>query len=280
MNSSDNSDYVPFVKWVGGKRRVINTYLYKYIPKDFKTYIEPFLGGGAMLSYLRPKKAIINDINSELINTYKSIKNDYKAVINNLNFYKENHSQKLYYKVRRNIEQDNFKNAARFIYLNKTCFNGMYRVNSNGEFNVPWNNKNKSKLKLYDLKNIKWWNEYLNKNKITILNKSYLDVLDRAKKDDFVYCDPPYDYELDTKGFDSYNQDAFGQKNQILLANKLKELDKKKVKWMLSNHNTKLINELYDNFHIIPITTNRMINSKANKRKGTGKEVVVINYEI
>ena len=232
-----------------------------------------------MFCYIKPSNAIINDINDELITCYKMIKENDKKLLNVLDEHIKKHSKEYFYKVRENIEVSDINIAARFLYLNKTCFNGMYRVNSNGKFNVPFNGKTKG-LKIYDTNNIKNWNKFLNDNNIKVLNKNFCEILDMAKVGDFIYCDPPYDYEEGTLGFDSYNKSSFGQKNQIMLANKLKELDKKNIKWMLSNHDTRLINELYKDFNIIKISTNRMINSNANKRMNTGNEVVVINYEI
>ena len=233
-----------------------------------------------MLCYLQPKNAIINDINNELISTYKCLKNYPSELIKQLDFYKQKHNKEYFYKIRKETNTKQIDVAARFIYLNKTCFNGLYRVNAYGQFNVPFNFKNKDSLNLYNKENILNWNKYLKNNNIKIFNKNYLEILDLAKEGDFVYCDPPYDYEIGVKGFDSYNKSSFGQENQIKLANKLKKLDSINVKWMLSNHNTKLINELYKNFHIRYIDTNRMINSKANSRIRTGKEVIVTNYEI
>ncbi len=257
---------------------MITNHLSKYLPNDFNTYIEPFVGGGAMLCYLEHNKAIINDLNKELIDSYLSIKNHHLELMSLLDEYKSNHSQRYYYQIRSDFKESQLDIAARFMYLNKTCFNGMYRVNSNGIFNVPFNGKTKDKLNLYSKDNIDRWHQYLKNNKIKIYNKRFEQIIDMAQPGDFVYCDPPYDYEVNTTGFDSYNKDSFGQAGQIRLANKLKELDKKGVKWMLSNHNTQLIRELYKDYQIINIKTNRMINAKASKRVLSGDEVVVINY--
>ncbi len=258
---------------------MITNHLNQLLPDKFNTYIEPFVGGGAMLCHIHPEKAIINDINAELIASYKSIKDDCNKLMNLLDEYKKHHNEKYYYKIRATLFENEYDIAARFMYLNKTCFNGMYRVNAEGKFNVPFNNKTKDKLNLYSVSNINNWSQYLKKNKVKIFNKSFEKILDLAKEGDFVYCDPPYDYEVDTIGFDSYNKDSFGQEGQKKLAQKLIELDKRGVKWMLSNHNTKLINELYKEYRILNIKTNRMINSKADKRISTGDEVVVMNYE-
>lgn len=267
----------PFVKWVGGKRQVINTHLKNYLPKEFNNYIEPFVGGGALFFYLHPKKAIINDINKELITTYRVVEKNKDELIKTLDNHLENHSEEYFYKIRDLEYQNNVDIAARFIYLNKTGFNGLYRVNSNNKFNVPFNKKLKENLTLYEMSNLNEISNYLNKNKVKIFNVDFEKILNKAKENDFVFCDPPYDYE--DGGFDSYTKKAFGKEGQTRLANTLKKLDQKNVKWMLTNHNTKFINELYADFKIIPISTNRNINSDGSKRKKCGKEVVVVNYE-
>lgn len=267
----------PFIKWVGGKRHVINNHLKQYLPNKFNTYIEPFVGGGALLFYLQPTKAIINDVNNELITSYKVIKNKKNKLKDLLDKYLENHCKDFYYLTRAKEFSNDVEIAARFIYLNKSGFNGLYRVNSNNKFNVPFNQKTKDQLHLYDEANLNEISRYLKNNKIEIFNKDFEEIIAKAKDGDFIFCDPPYDY--DDSGFDSYTKNSFGKEGQKRLAETLKMLDQKNIKWMLTNHNTKLINELYCDFTIIPILTNRNINSKGDKRKEYGKEVVVINYE-
>lgn len=264
---------------MGGKRSVFKNHLINHLPKNYQNYLEPFLGGGAVLAHLKPQKAIVNDLNSNLINVYQSIKINPNKLMKYLDKYKQDHCYENYYKNRQKIIKNNILRAANFIYLNKACFNGLYRVNSKNLFNVPWNGKLKKELTLYSKNNLLNWNKYLLENNIIILNLDYLLVLDQACKNDFVYCDPPYDYEENTNSFTAYTKAGFNQKNQIELANKLKKLHKLGVKWMVSNHNTTLIQKLYKDFNIIPILTNRNINSKGNARKLTGKEVVVINYD-
>ncbi len=233
---------------------------------------------GAVLFYLKPKKAIINDVNEELINTYNVIKNKPKLLIKILNEFKNQHSKEFFYELRKKKFENEVKNAARFIYLNKTCFNGLYRVNKNNQFNVPFNGKNKDNLNLFDKDNLNKISLFLQNNNISIFNDDFENILKKSKKNDFIFCDPPYDYENDN-GFDSYTKDSFGKLGQIRLANCLKKLDQKGIQWMLTNHNTSLINKLYHDYQIIPIITNRNVNSKANNRKNAGKEVVIINYE-
>lgn len=271
-------EITPFVKWVGGKRNVIKKYLCHYLPKNFNTYFEPFVGGGAMLFYLKPEKAIINDINSELMTTYNVIKEECNTFLKMMDEYKNKIDNENFLKIRKEKPVSDLEIASRFLYLNKTSFNGLYRVNSKGEFNVPFNGS--SKTTFYDEKNILLISQYFSLNEILVYNDDFNKVINLAKKNDFIFCDPPYDYEIGEKGFDAYNKDSFGQNGQIKLADALKKAHEKGVKWMLTNHDTKLINSLYSEFKIIKMTTNRSINSKGDLRKNAGKEVMIINYEI
>ena len=271
----------PFVKWAGGKRQIINE-LKKYVPNEYNTYFEPFIGGGALLFDLMPKKAIINDKNKELMNVYKVLSNyeDFTKMCIELNVHERKHNEEYYYKIRdldRNIKKlnklTNYEKAARTIYLNKSCFNGLYRVNKNGFFNVPFNKKNK--VSTYDGDNLLTIHNYFINNDIIIYNDDYLKVLDLAKPGDFVYLDPPYDTL--NNSFTSYTEDGFNKQDQINLCNKFIELDKKGVKVMLSNHFTDFIKDLYKDYKFHPITAKRNINSIGNKR-GNVLEVIITNY--
>ena len=198
----------PFVKWAGGKRQILDK-LIKYVPEDFNTYYEPFVGGGALFFELSPKNAVINDSNEELINVFRCIKDEEKLtkMCNELNHHEANHSEEYYYKIR-NIDRDknkfnrlsDYKRAARTIYLNKACFNGLYRVNSKGEFNVPFGKK--LKVNTYEGQNIGIIHAYLNFNNIKILSIDFEEAVKDAKEGDFIYFDPPYD--SDTSTFNSY----------------------------------------------------------------------------
>lgn len=274
----------PFVKWAGGKRQIIDKLL-KLSPVEYNTYYEPFVGGGALLFELSPKNAVINDSNKELMNVYKMISTDkgYESVVKLLNNYEKKHSEKFFYQIR-NQDKDKEKyskltpaeRAARTIYLNKACFNGLYRVNSKGEFNVPFNKK--LKVNTYDSENMILAYVYFQANNITILNTDFEEAVKDAKKGDFIYFDPPYDSEDDTT-FNNYTETGFGKQEQIRLAKVYKELADKGCYVMLSNHNTTLINELYKEFNIHVITAKRNINSKGNKR-GKVEEVIITNYEV
>ena len=271
----------PFVKWAGGKRQIIDE-LKKYIPDEFNTYYEPFIGGGALLFELAPKKAVINDSNAELMNVYQVLCDDskFKKMCRVLNNYEANHSEEFFYEIRNKDKNKNtfnrlsdYTRAARTIYLNKACFNGLYRVNSKNEFNVPFGKK--SKVNTYDGNNLITVSNYLTMNDIKILNKDFEEAVSYAKKGDFVYFDPPYD--SDNNIFTSYTEEGFGKEEQRRLAKVFKELDQKGVYVMLSNHNTILINELYKDYHIHVIEAKRNINSNGKKR-GKVEEVIVTNF--
>jgi len=271
----------PFVKWAGGKRQIIDK-LKKYIPEEFNTYYEPFIGGGALLFELAPKKAVINDSNKELMNVYEVLcnENKFKSMCKVLNNYEVNHSEEFFYEIRNKDRNKNTYNrlsdytkAARTIYLNKACFNGLYRVNSKNEFNVPFGKK--TKVNTYEGSNLITVSNYLTMNDITIECVDFEESVKTAKKGDFVYFDPPYD--SDTNTFNSYTEDGFGKEEQRRLARVFKELDEKGVYVMLSNHNTILVNELYKDYNIHVIEAKRNINANGKKR-GKVEEVIITNY--
>ena len=272
----------PFVKWAGGKRQIIDK-LKKYLPEDFDTYYEPFVGGGALLFELSPQKAVINDSNEELINVYKVLCNEekFKKMCHTLNHYETSHSEEFYYEIRnkdRNKKSFNrladYTRAARTIYLNKACFNGLYRVNSKNEFNVPFGKK--KKVNTYEGSNLITVSNYLTMNDVKILCCDFEEAVKDAKKGDFIYFDPPYD--SDTSTFNSYTETGFDKDEQRRLAKVYKELDQRGCYVMLSNHNTKLINELYKDYNIHVIEAKRNINSDGKKR-GKVEEVIIINYK-
>lgn len=271
----------PFVKWAGGKRQIIDK-LKEYVPDDFDTYYEPFIGGGALLFELSPKNAVINDSNEELMNVYRCLcdEDKFKKMCNTLNRYEAEHSEEFYYEIRNKDRNKNSLNrlsdytrAARTIYLNKACFNGLYRVNSKNEFNVPFGKKNK--VNTYEGGNLITVSNYLTMNNIRILSVDFEEAVRDAKKGDFVYFDPPYDSDNGT--FNSYTEDGFGKEEQRRLARVFKELDERGVYLMLSNHNTLLVNELYKDYNINIIEAKRNINSNGKKR-GKVEEVIITNF--
>lgn len=199
------------------------------MPQQYNTFLEPFVGGGAVFLSIQPNQLIINDINQELITTYQVIKNQPQELIKLLKEYEKNHS-KDFYETLRSQEPNNLTElgtVARFIYLNKTGYNGLYRVNSKGEFNVPYGQK--EKVKLFDQENILAISEYLNQNNCRILNQNYQSILPLIQKDDFLFVDPPYDSE-NGNGFTAYTTNKFTRENQQELFNFLKECDKQGAK--------------------------------------------------
>ena len=271
----------PFVKWAGGKRQIIDKLL-KYAPHEFDTYYEPFVGGGAFLFELSPKKAVINDSNQELMNVYKVLcdEDKFKKMCSVLNHYEVCHSEEFFYEIRNKDRNKNTYNrlsdytkAARTLYLNKACFNGLYRVNSKNEFNVPFGKK--AKVNTYEGNNLITVSNYLTMNDIKILNCDFEEAVKDAKKGDFIYFDPPYD--SDTNTFNSYTEDGFSKNEQRRLYEVYKELSDRGCYVMLSNHNTILINELYKDYNINIIEAKRNINANGKKR-GKVEEVIITNY--
>ena len=272
----------PFAKWAGGKTQILSK-IKELMPESYNNYYEPFVGGGALLFDIAPMNANINDSNSELMCVYNCFRNeeDFYLLLEELDKHEKNHNEDYYYQIREMDRDPNFNDlpiyvrAARMLYLNKACFNGLYRVNSKGFFNVP--SGKKEKVNTYDRKNMIAIKEYFESNNINTFNDDFEKVVEAAKAGDFVYFDPPYDTLDDKDSFTSYSKDSFGKDEQTRLARVFKELSNKGVKCMLSNHNTKFINELYKDYDIHVINARRNINSKGDGR-GKVEEVIIINY--
>lgn len=269
----------PFLKWVGGKRQLMSS-IKDLMPNKYTTYYEPFIGGGAVLFDLQPKKAVINDFNKELINVYEVIKNSPEELINDLKEHKNDSDY--FYQIRALDRQNNYdelsnlKKASRIIFLNKTCFNGLYRVNNSGEFNSPFGHyKNPNIINEPTIKSV---SHFLNNNDIKILNGDFEESLKNIKKGAFVYFDPPYDPVSKSSNFTGYVQGGFGEKEQERLRDLCIKLDSKGIKFLLSNSSTEFITNLYQDFNIEFVKANRAINSNASKR-GEIEEVLVRNYE-
>lgn len=270
-----------FVKWAGGKGQLLEQFE-PLLPKKFNRYIEPFVGSGAVFFYIiqkyNPKEIIISDINEELINAYEIIKTDAERLIVELKQHKEYHlveGKKYFLTIRATNPKDlpDLERAARFIYLNKTCFNGLYRVNSKGKFNVPMGSYKNPDIVQED--RIRQVSNLL--KKVTIKVMSFEKVLDIAKKNDFVYFDPPY-YPL-KKGtsFTTYTKNDFLENEQKLLLDVFSKLDKKGCLVMESNSDTKFIKDLYTKYNIHFVKATRMINCNGDKR-GKINEIVITNY--
>ncbi len=278
-----NIDIHPFVKWAGGKTQLLEV-IESHLPETFNRYFEPFVGGGALLFKLQPKAFSINDSNEELMCVYKCLENNdlFELLKQELLKHEEKHSEEYYYQIREMDKLEGFNQlpiyvrAGRMIYLNKACFNGLYRVNSKGYFNVP--SGKKKVVNCFDKITFDNLNLFFKNRKPVITSIDFEEAVKNAKAGDFVYFDPPYDTWEDKSSFTSYDKNAFGKEEQIRLAKVFKELSNRGVYVMLSNHNTKFINELYKEFHITVVSAKRMISSKADGR-GKVEEVIITNYE-
>ncbi len=271
----------PVVKWVGGKRQIINE-LNQYLPKDgYTKYYEPFLGGAAMLFHLQPQNAVVNDVNSDLINMYQVIKNNVEELIQELETHPN--EEQHFYDVRdwdrdkeAYNERTDVQKAARLIFLNKTCYNGLFRVNNAGEFNTPFGHYvNPGIVNPPVLRAV---SNYFNNNEITFLNGDFSTALNNVTKKSFVYLDPPYDPISDSSSFTGYTKGGFGREQQESLKETCDRLNKKNVKFMLSNSATEFIKNLYKDYTIRTIQAKRSVNSIASRR-GLVDEVIVTNYE-
>ena len=258
----------------------------KHLPDNINnyTYFEPFLGAGAVFLYLQPKKAVINDSNEQLILTYNVIKDNIDELITLLKKYQKKNNEDSFYKIR-NIDREpekfiklsNIEKAARLIFLNKTCFNGLYRVNSQGLFNVPYGKyKNPSICEEIVLRQI---SDYFNSSSISILNCDFEDAVEKADKKSFVYFDPPY-HSPNKTNFTGYQADGFNEDEQKRLRDLIIRLTNRGVKCLLSNSDTDYIQELYKNklFKIISVQAKRAINSDSAGR-GNVNEVLIKNWE-
>jgi DNA adenine methylase len=272
----------PFVKWVGGKRQLLKQFrlMNLYPPERFDIkkgrYFEPFVGGGAVFFDLLPEKAFLSDMNKELVITYNVIKNDVEALIKSLKKHKTDKEYFLKIRAQNPSALSDLAVASRFIFLNRTCFNGMYRVNSKGGFNVPFG-QYKNPL-ICDEINLRKVSKAL--KGIEIKHQDYKEVLKKAKKGDFIYFDPPYYPVSKTASFTSYTKESFLDKEQIELRDTFLELNERGCFVMLSNSDTPFINEAYSGFNGIRINkveAGRAINSDASKR-GKITEVLITNY--
>ena len=273
-----NNLVVPFVKWAGGKRQLLPE-LIKRVPK-FTTYCEPFVGGGALFFYLQPKRAIINDFNRDLINTYITIQNDVKLLLQHLSTYKNDSES--YYKIRELDRTPLFhkmsdtEKASRLIYLNKTCYNGLFRVNSMGEFNSPFGSYKSPNI--VNEPTLRAIHNYFQSADIKFLSGDFEVAVKGLKKGTFVYFDPPYDPVSASSNFTGYTNLGFGKQEKRRLKEVCDTLNAKGIKFLLSNSATDFILDLYKEYKIEKISAKRVINSNANNR-GNVDEVLIRNYD-
>lgn len=272
---------MPFLKWVGGKRQLMAS-IVGHLPDDISRYryIEPFVGGGAVFFHLQPTDAVINDSNSELINVYRVIKDYPGELIADLK--KHKNEPDYFYEIRaldRTGALDKLtpvERASRVIYLNKTCFNGLYRVNSTGEFNAPFGRYKKPNI-VNELK-IRAVSRYLNSGNIIIKNEDYEEVLKQAGEKSFVYLDPPYHPISVSSGFTGYVQGGWNMYDQVRLREACDVLDARGIKFLLSNSSAPFIREQYSNYKIVTVKASRAVNSNGAER-GEIDEVLIKNYD-
>lgn len=275
-----NTYVAPFVKWAGGKRQLLPQ-IKARMPEKYNNYYEPFVGGGAVIFELLPANALINDINRALINAYKQIRNEPEAfltTVNRLDAEMWEDGKEYYYSLREHYNDKLMKAeydvelAALFVFINKHCFNGLYRVNGKGLFNVPYNNSRGTSA---DEKIIMGISKYL--QGVIVIDGDFEEACENAKKGDFVFIDSPY-APLNPTSFESYTKEGFDIESHNRLAKIYDELTARGCYCMLTNHNTKLINELYGNkgYKIDVVSVKRMINSDASNR--VGEEVIICNY--
>lgn len=271
----------PFTKWTGGKRQLLGE-LRSYMPETYGRYFEPFVGGGALFFDLAPEKAVINDFNEELINAYRQIKNNPAELINLLIKHKENNSKEYYLELR-SVDRDGrisrmtgVERAARILYMLRVDFNGLYRVNSKNQFNVPYGRYKNPKIVDVDL--LYQISEYLNENDIEILQTDFAEAVKDAQTGDFVYFDPPYIPLNETSSFTSYTHEGFSYEEQVRLRDTFKELTERGVYAMLSNSSSPLVEELYKDFNIYFVEAQRTNGAKSSSR-GKISEIIVTNYD-
>lgn len=275
-----NKLVMPVVKWVGGKRQLLDD-ITALAPTRIASYCEPFLGGGAVLFALQPHNIIINDLNEELVNIYTVIRDNVDDLI--LDLRQHENTPEYFYSIRdldRNKSSyqnlSSVRRASRVIYLNKTCYNGLFRVNSAGEFNTPFGHyKNPNIVNEPVLRAV---HNYFQSSNVSLSCQDYAQVLENLPKNTFVYLDPPYDPVSDTANFTGYNKGGFGKEEQIRLKECCDLLARRNIKFLLSNSSTEFIRELYGDYHITIVRAKRSVNSVGSKR-GEIDEVLVRNYD-
>lgn len=277
MQETTTTNLHPIIKWTGGKNRLVDT-ISQYIPDDYHRYLEPFIGGASMLLYLHPEHAVINDINAELINLYQVVKHDCESMIHEVSSMRNDKQQ--YYEIR-NLDRDpDYRNlpasfrAARFMYLNHTGFNGLYRTNRKGQMNVSYAYYKHPTICNEAL--VRNMSAYLSDHDITIMNTDYKDVFHMAQQDDIIYIDPPYASASDNESFLRYDRNIFDIDSQRELLDECDELTHRGVRFIQSNSDAPMVNDMYRHYHVRHISTMRTISNASKAKQAT--EVVITNY--
>lgn len=261
-SKADTKAVIPFLKWAGGKRWLVATQE-SLFPATYQRYIEPFLGSGAVYFYLGPKRAILGDLNAELIETYQAIRDDWRSVVRLLGKHHRSHSKSYYYRVRDQRYRSAVGRAAQFIYLNRTCWNGLYRVNLNGKFNVPIGTKNDV---LLDTDNFKTISEQLRLAKL--IHSDFEPIINKAERDDLVFVDPPYTVKHNFNNFVKYNEKLFSWDDQVRLKDCLVRAKERGARVIVANAFHESIKKLYRGFgEFITLTRSSIIAASASHRK-------------
>jgi DNA adenine methylase len=276
-NSTDNKDIEkplkPFLKWAGGKRWFIHRYAH-LLPKKFNRYIEPFLGAGSVFFYLEPRKAILGDMNPDLIAAYKGIKRDWRRLQRLLGHHQRKHSNSYYYEIREEVPDDPLERAARLIYLNRTCFNGIYRVNLNGEFNVPRGTKDEV---LFPDDDFEKTARILRRARIK--HGDFEKLIELAEEGDLIFADPPYTVRHNINGFIKYNEKLFSWADQERLAKALKRAKVRGAKIVATNANHESVRDLYQGkgFKLVDVARFSPISADSSNRKLFDELVILSN---
>jgi DNA adenine methylase len=262
----------PFLKWAGGKRWFVSRYL-NLLPTDFGRYIEPFLGSGALFFALQPRKAILSDLNADLIETFAAIKENWKAVDFALRRCNRLHSTAFYYRIRSSRPRSEATRAARFIYLNRTCWNGLYRVNTRGEFNVPLGTKDSVLLDTDDFCRASGLLK-----RASLLSADFESVISRARRGDLIFADPPYVTAHSQNGFLKYNEKLFSWDDQVRLMECLWKAKKNGVRIVATNADTPSIRRLYEKSFTVRAATRPSVIAASSGRRGTVSELVISSW--
>lgn len=275
MNSTPNKQkiIVPFLKWAGGKRWLVKNYSHIF-PQKFNRYIEPFLGSGALFFSLQPKKAILSDLNIDLIEAYNVIKGNPAEIKKLLCNHHEKHHKEYYYSVRSSIPTNSVERAARLIYLNRTCWNALYRVNLKGEFNVPIGTKSSVVLPSDNFDNVASILRHAD-----IYSADFEETINKSKKNDFLFVDPPYTVKHNTNAFVKYNETIFSWDDQIRLMEALISADKRGAKILLTNANHTAIEKLYEGKFRAMAVNRKSVIAASSKNRGTTSELLISNFK-
>lgn len=271
----NDKNLTPFLKWPGGKRWFTNQLL-QIVPQNYNQYFEPFLGGGSAFFALQPREATITDVNDELINLYIVMRDNYRELKEHMKTHNDQHCKEYYYKIRSNIPVDKVERAARTLYLNRTCYNGMYRVNLQGYFNVPIGTKTNC---VYDIDAFERYAEVL--KRATIYQSDFSNVIQQARQGDLVFVDPPYATGKKQGNFIKYNDHLFRWEDQLRLLNDLVQAKERGVFIILTNANYKELQDMYENAGFMVNTAHRSSSiSGTSQSRGVVEELVITSLGI